>query len=170
MRFVLLGALFVPAACGFQPLYGEQQVATGGLDPVEYLAAIRVAPMPDRPGQQMHNLLRDRLNPRGQPIRPRYLLVVELGEARENLGIRVDETATRANLTVIARFALRDAGTGDVLYRSDARSTNSFNILSSQFATDVAENDARERGLREVADSIRTRLGIYFSRLSSGEI
>jgi len=166
---VLAGALSVLAGCGFQPLYGKPGGASG-IGATDQLAAVRVAPLPDRAGQQMHNLLRDRLNPQGQPIRPRYLLEVRLHELRENLGIRVDETATRANLTVVASFALRESGTGELLYRSDARSTNSFNILTSQFATDVAENDARERALRELADSIRTRLGIYFSRRDSGEI
>lgn len=168
----LLGAaLMLSAGCGFQPLYGEGAGGNGaggaapGAGTAEaQFAAVQITPLPDRAGQQLHNLLRDRLNPRGQPVRPRYRLDVQLREVRENLGIRVDETATRANLTVIGVFVLRESETGAELFASDARSTNSFNILTNQFATGVAENDARERGLREVADGIRARLGIYFSR------
>jgi LPS-assembly lipoprotein len=161
---MLGAALVLSAGCGFQPLYGEGTGGEGVGTAEAQFAAVQITPLPDRTGQQLHNLLRDRLNPRGQPVRPRYRLDVQLREVRENLGIRVDETATRANLTVIGVFVLRESETGAVLFASDARSTNSFNILTNQFATGVAENDARERGLREVADGIRARLGIYFSR------
>jgi len=168
-RLLLGAALLAPAGCGFHPLYAEPSSKTEvAVD--DRLAAVQILPLRDRTGQQMHNFLRDRLNPSGQPLHPSYLLEVRLREWRQNLGIRLDETATRANLMVIASFVLRAAGSGAVLYKSDARSTNSFNILTSQFATDVAENDARKRGLREVADSIRTRLAIYFSRQDSGQI
>ncbi len=34
-------------------------------------------------------------------------------------------------------------------------STNSYNILDSEFATLVAENDARDRALRSIAEDIR---------------
>lgn len=169
----LLGAaLLLSAGCGFQPLYGEGAggAAPGAGTAEAQFAAVQITPLPDRAGQQLHNLLRDRLNPRGQPLRPRYRLDVQLREVRENLGIRVDETATRANLTVIGVFVLRESETGAVLFASDTRSTNSFNILTNQFATGVAENDARERGLREVADGIRARLGIYFSRRAEEDL
>lgn len=150
----------VGAGCGFQPLYG-----TGGgraVNTQEQLAAVRILPLPDRVGQQMHNLLRDRLNPEGQPGRPDYLLEVRISESLEELGIRKDETATRANLTVVADFTLRDARTSQNLFKGRSRSINSYNILESQFATLFSESDARTRGLREISDEIRNRLAVYF--------
>jgi hypothetical protein len=51
-----------------------------------------------------------------------------------------------------------------MLYGGSEQSTNSYNVADSQFATLNAENDAARRAVREVSDSIRLRLGIYFQR------
>lgn len=131
------------------------------------MAAVRIAPLPDRIGQQMHNLLRDRLNPAGQPRDPAYELRLTLNETKQELGIRRDETASRANLILAATFSLIEVATGEPVLRGRASSTNSYNILSNQFATRYAESNARSRGLREISDDIRTRLGIYFSGLAN---
>lgn len=152
------------AGCGFQPLYGRSDPQA--VSPLDQMAAIRIAPLPDRVGQQMHNLLRDRLNPRGQPREPAYRLDLRLSESRQQLGIRKDETATRANLILSASFTLRELASNRVLLRGRTSSVNSFNILTSQFATTFSESDARERALREISDNIRTRLGVYFSAAS----
>ena len=128
------------------------------------MAAIRIAPLPDRMGQTMHNFLRDRLNPEGQPGDPDYLLQVRLTATRRDLGIRKDETATRANLRLSAHFFLRDARSKAILFKGLASSVSSFNILEDQFATTFSEANARNRALRALSDDIRTRLGIYFSR------
>ena len=79
------------------------------------------------------------------------------------LGIRKDETATRANLTMTAKFKLRDAQSKRILLRSRSVSVSSYNILDALYATTVAENDAVKRGLRELADDIRLRLAVYFA-------
>ena len=167
------GALLVPLAgmlalsgCGFQPMYARTESAPAS--PTDKMAVVRIAPLPDRIGQQMHNLLRDRLNPRGQPREPAYLLNVSLSETRRELGLRKDETATRANLLLSASFSLREISSKRVLLNGSTLSVNSYNILTSQFATTFSENDARERALRELSDNIQTRLGIYFSKITQG--
>ena len=164
---LLVGMALALSACGFTPLYG----GAGGqaMSPVDHMAAIRIAPLPDRTGQQMHNLLRDRLNPIGQPREPVYALSLRLSESRQELGIRKDETATRANLNLAVQFTLSSVQTGDPLYRGHVNAASSYNILTSPFATGFSEADARSRGLRELADAIRTRLGIYFSRRQGSE-
>jgi LPS-assembly lipoprotein len=158
---LLLGVALALSACGFQPLYGRP--GAQARSSVDHMAAIRISPLADRVGQQMHNLLRDRLNPRGRPRDPAYRLDVEIREVRRELGIRKDETATRANLILSADFTLRELGSDLVLLKGRTSSVNSFNILTNQFATTFAESDARERALRELSDNIRVRLGIYFS-------
>ena len=164
----LCAAALLLSACGFQPLYGSP--GDGRPGPAEELAAIRIAPLPDRTGQQMHNLLRDRLNPNGQPRDAAYLLVIALSEAKQELGIRKDETATRANLILSADFSLREAASQKVLFSGVASSTNSYNILTNHFATLFAEKDARERALRELSEDIRTRLAVYFSQPRRAEL
>lgn len=151
------------SACGFQPLYGQTQ---SGQRTHDLLAQVKIQPLPDRVGQKLHNLLRDRLNPRGQPRKPAYILSIRISETLENLGIRKDETATRSNLTVFADFTLLETGTGRELFKGRSRSINSYNILDNQFATLFSESDARNRALREISDEISNRLAVYFARIA----
>ena len=148
-------------ACGFQPLYKSQQTAESAV--ASDLAAVRVEPLRDRVGQQMHNYLRDRLNPLGQPTSPSYRLRVELTETLSELGVRRDETATRANLRMQAKFSLVDVNGGGELLSGRSTSTTSYDILENPFATTVSEGDARERALQELADDIQTRLAVFFA-------
>ena len=128
------------------------------------LAAVRIEPLQDRVGQQMHNFLRDRLNPTGQPVSPSYRLRVTLVESLSESGVRRDETATRANLRMQADFALLDYNGQVALLSGRSTSTTSYDILENPFATTVSEGDARERALRELADDIQTRLALHFSK------
>ncbi|MGF1631920.1 MAG: LPS assembly lipoprotein LptE [Kiloniellaceae bacterium] len=149
------------AACGFQPLYSQR---SADADVAANLASVRIDPLRDRVGQQMHNYLRDRLNPDGQPVSPNYRLQVQLRETLTELGVRRDETATRANLRLTAEFTLLNHGGEAALLTGRSSSTTSYDILRNPFATTISEDDARERALREVADDIQTRLALYFSR------
>lgn len=147
--------------CGFRPVYAP---ASGGeTDSVGQLAAVRIEPLRDRAGQELHNFLRDELNPDGQPIKPDYKLQVELSQRIEKLAFQKDETATRANIILYSAFVLRAADDDRVLYSGRVSSINSYNILDQQYPTDVAKADALSRGLRELSQSIKLRLAVYFS-------
>ena len=152
------------AACGFSPLHGRG--GPDGIGTEDYLATVHIAPMPDRVGQELHNLLRDRINPKGQPLAPIYNLQVQVSSVIEELGIRKDRTATRANLTVFANFTLTEAATNRQLLTGRSRAFSSYNILESQFATLFSEQDAGGRALREISDDIRNRLAVYFARVA----
>lgn len=142
------------AACGFRPLYGE-----GSAGSAAALAQIRIANIPDRAGQELRNLLLDRLTPLGPPTQPAYVLSVNLRESRQDLAVRKDEFATRANLILRAAFTLAPADPADPRrFSGTAVSANSFNRLRSDFATLSAEEDARRRALRTLAEEIRLRL------------
>lgn len=154
------GALL--SGCGFRPLYARSDES--GYSTVDELRAIRITPLRDRTGQQLHNLLRDRLNPLGQPVDPAYQLDVQVTETVRELALRSDETATRADLDIVASYSLSQADESEVLFEGRSHAVNSFNILRSQFATQTSEKDARERSLRELSDDIRAQLGIFFAR------
>ena len=132
------------------------------------MSAVRIAPLADRYGQQLHNFLRDRLNPQGQSLNPAYVLEVSLSEREEEFALQSDETASRVKLHTTAFYRLRDSASRDILFRGQSLTTNTYNILQSQYATDSSEADARERGARELADDIQTRLAIYFSQQQKG--
>ncbi len=102
------------------------------------------------------------------PTRPAppsaFTLIVKLNESKASLAVEKDSSATRANLTIAASFVLKQNSDGLELMTGSVRSVNSYDILLSDFATLAAENDARRRGAKDVADGIVDRLAIFLSR------
>lgn len=154
--FAVLGFL---GGCGFQPFYGN---SFGANAPNEF-AAIKVKPIPDRVGQQLHNHLLSLLNPGGKPLKPRYTLAATMSESIASLGVRKSAFATRANLTLSVSFQLSPVSGGESLLSESEAIIVSYNILESDFATLMAEKDARARAVRELAQAIRTRLAAHFT-------
>jgi LPS-assembly lipoprotein len=162
-RGLLGAALLALAACGYHPLYGPASDAPNAPNVQAQLEAIHIVPSPDRTGQILYNSLRDRLNPRGVPTQPRYDLNVDLREEQIELLLQQDQTASRSNITLYADYVLRVAGQSQVLVQGTARSRTGYNVLTSEYATRTAAGDARARAATELAESIRERIGIYFS-------
>ena len=149
------------AGCGFRPVYAPPS-ESDETPAVAQLAAVRIEPLRDRAGQQLHNFLRDDLNPKGQPLDPDYKLQVELSQRTEELAFRQDETATRANIILNSSFVLRAVSDGRVLYSGRVSAINSYNILDDPYPTDVAAEAALRRSLRELSQDIKLRLAVYF--------
>ena len=159
------------AACGFRPLNAPQGGGPLGQDavtPSAQLAKIQIRPIEGRAGQVLHNLLRDRLNPSGQPRSPDYQLTVGIRQTTQEQNLEQDETATRVQVTLQASYNLTANAGGTVLHSGRARSINSYNILDLDvfYSVTVAEQDAVERSLREIADNIQLQLAVYFAEVA----
>jgi LPS-assembly lipoprotein len=147
--------------CGYEPLYGEHGAA--GTAVTADLSAIRIEAIPDRIGQKMYNLLHERLTPEGKAQQPQYSLRVRLREVVEELLYERDETATRANLTLRADYELRRIADNELIAKGTSRATSGYDILSSQYATLVSKDDARDRSARVISDDLRTRMAVALS-------
>jgi len=145
------------AGCGFHPLYGGQ--TAGEYDPM--LAAIKVAPIADREGQILELALRERLNPRGADVRQRYLLTVILGLNRVDLGIQRNATSTRSEISAFANYTLTGAGAP---VTGQTRTVAAFNLQNDAWAATVAEKDAREHAIQDLADTIALQLALWARR------
>lgn len=160
-KAVLVIALLSLTACGFRPLHGRTQEVSSTA--TEQLALIKIERIPDRLGQEFHNALLDRITPKGQPSKPRYFLRVSATENIQELGIRKDETATRANFRLQVEYTLYDSITRKAVFQSGQKTVGSYNIVDSDFATLTAEKDIRRRLILKVSDNIKTSLAIYLS-------
>jgi len=158
---MMMAAALVLSACGFQPLYGNAQ-NTGGV--VKALQQVRIEPIPDRLGQKLRNFLLDRINPAGTPSRPSHSLRLETNVSRVDLGIARDETATRALLILSVSYTLFSYKDNRIVFSGSERSSNSFDIVTSNYATSSAEIDALDRAVREISNDIKNRLGLFFLR------
>ena len=111
------------------------------------------------PGQQLYTFLLERLTPRGVPARPDYVLSVKLNEGIQDLAQRKDASATRSNLVIDATYILSSSDRQHPLrIQGEVTSINSYDRVASEYATLAAEEDARDRALRTIADEIRTRI------------
>ena len=160
-RAAAIAALAAPAlvaGCGFAPLYGEHGGAQSGL------ARVEVAQIADRTGQQLRNALLLALPPARKGEAKTWRLEVALEETRRELGVEARDVATRANLTLTARFALRPRDGGEALLAGAVESINSYNILASPYGTLAAERNARARAVAQLADALVARLAVWLGR------
>ena len=158
-NILIILILLSVTACGFRPL-NHPRLAGGAVG--QGLQDIKIEFIEDRIGQELRNQILDRLNPYGPPDRALYSLSIDLAEGVQNLGIRKDDSSTRANLIINAQFQLSDLQTRRSLTTGTFRSVNSYDILTSQYATQTAKEDARRRGAEQIANHIETRLSLYF--------
>jgi LPS-assembly lipoprotein len=142
--------------------------AGGASGPVaSSLAAISVAPIPERAGWLMRNALIDRLG--GENSRAPYRLEVDLDDDLSGFGIRGDRSVTRERRTLRARYRLVQASSGQVLLDATAGSDAGIDVVSSPYATVAAEQTALERLSKVVADQIIARLALYASSRPIGQ-
>jgi LPS-assembly lipoprotein len=153
-------------ACGFNPLYGQR--AGTDVKVGQHLALIHIQPIKDRIGQHLRNNLLVHLNLRGQPVKPLYTLNVTIIESNNNLGIKKSAVVTRGNLKVSAKYSLSqvaDVASGieaSSLMTATSTMISSYDIPQGQYIARAALKDAQARAIKEIADDIRTRLGVYF--------
>jgi len=152
---ILLSCLFLlTTACGFSPLYNQSKGANA-----RALASVEILKIKNRSGQKLRNYLMERISPNQRVANPKYSLKILLAETIGQLNIRKDGSATRAKLAVTATFTLRHIKSGKN-YQDKIISTSSYNILGSDFGTLGAENDARNRALRSIAEDLRLRIAV----------
>lgn len=147
------------SACGFQPLYGDRAHPADRL-----LASVALENIPDRDGQKLRLLLSDRFYSTSPQTSARYKLAVRYVASRQELGIRRDDVATRARLSLTGYFTLTPLD-GSKPFSGSERSFVSYNILLDPYATSSAEENATERGLTQLADNISNRIALYLAGL-----
>ncbi|CCQ75605.1 conserved protein of unknown function [Magnetospira sp. QH-2] len=150
--FLVLGS------CGFKPLYGNYQ--SGG-SPSE-LAHIHIDPIEENIGQDLHNYLLDRMNPTGRPIRPLYRLAVYVKLTTRYLASGIAQETTRANVDTVASYTLTRKSTGRIEKTGKFSVTSSYNVVQSDFATEIADRSARRDTARLLADEITSQLAVHF--------
>ena len=144
--------------CGLRPLYGGANSTVAST-----LAGVEVAAIEGEAGWLVSNALRDRLSAAGGGA-SRYRLELELDDRIVGLGIRRDDTVTRERRTLRARYQLIDLANGAVLIDATAGSDAGIDVVSSEYATVVAEKTALERLSGQIADQIVGRIALYASR------
>ena len=155
-------ALAPLAACGFRPLYGRPSTntASGTSATVDQqMASVRISSIANRSGQELHNALRDRFNPLGQPASYLYTLDVKLTKRRYGALARQDLSASRRNVEMTAVYALTDAS-GKTVLATQSQTTTGYDEFDDPLNDISGEEDATRRALLQLADMIRNRVAV----------
>jgi len=154
--FLPIIIFFIFTSCGYEPIYSKNVSSN------KELLSISVKNIKDRSGQILRNSLLNQLNPEKERVIIKYKLTVEISESRSNLAYRRDMSATRADLIVTANYLLTEIKGGEIILENETKSTSSFDVVESVYATLIAEKDAREKNLQVISDDIFTNLVIFF--------
>lgn len=161
---LVIAASLGVAACGFRPLYAPIQYADG----TSALDNVWIETIADENGMILRNHLLDSFYSDGYPETARYNLKITLREFVRNADIQKNDTTTRAQLVMLANYTLQDRVTQQVLETQQVRSIVGYNILLSSYTTIVSRKDARDRGLRDIAEKIQTRVALILSDQQTG--
>jgi LPS-assembly lipoprotein len=137
------------AGCGFTPLYGDAGAGTS-------LSRIAVTTQDDRLGYRVREQLEDALGRDGsQP--PLWRLETTIEQSRRPLGRRIDDTATRYELTVRGAWTLTPTTGGDPVSGVETVTTT-YAAADQPYAAIAAQQDGEERAAAELARLIRLDL------------
>lgn len=134
------------SACGFTPLYADPAVGSP-------LRRIAVIGQDDRLGYRLREQLEDALA-WDRSTTPLYRLETRVQQSRRPLGRRIDDTATRYELTVKADWTLTPA-TGGAPVSGSETVTTTYAAADQPYAAIAAQQDGEERAAAELARLIR---------------
>lgn len=134
------------SSCGFTPIYAEPAVGSS-------LRRIAVSTQDDRLGHRLREQLEDALA-WDRSSAPLYRLTTQVEQNRRSLGRRIDDTATRYELTVKAAWTLTPTSGGTPLTGTETVTTT-YAAADQPYAAIAAQQDGEDRAAADLARLIR---------------
>jgi LPS-assembly lipoprotein len=156
MRALIASLTLLVAACGFQPMYAP---AGGGAA----IGPVTVEQIDGKAGHVLKTEL-DRIFAVENNGATPAMLQITLSEQITPLGIRVDESATRAELRLIANYILTPATPGAQVMRGSVFTVVNYDIPTAAFGEITAQDDARERAAETMAQRFRAELALRMAQ------
>ncbi|HVZ99509.1 MAG TPA: LPS assembly lipoprotein LptE [Caulobacterales bacterium] len=159
MRFVFAAMALLLAGCGFEPMYAPSAHGRMAIGPVH------VETIEGKAGHVLKTELDRMLAVEDNGSTPSQLDIT-LREDVVLLGLRLDESASRAELRLTANYVLTPASGGRPL-RGSINSVVTYEIPTAAFGEISAQDDARERAAETLAQRMRAELAIRLHQRSS---
>ena len=156
MRILLASLTLLLSACGFQPMYAQSAGAAIG--------PIHVQMIEGKAGHVLKTEL-DRILAVEAGAGETTDLRITLQESVIGLGIRLDESATRAELRLTANYVLTPPqGSGRQIMRGSVNAIANYDIPLGAFGEIAAQDDARERAAEVLAQRFRAELALRMAQ------
>lgn len=163
-NLVMVASLFLLVSCGFSPLYqAPQNRAPSSLPPVAIETINDHDGHQGRDGQMLRTALEDRLN-RGNSGTPSYRLAATFEKTLVPVVIERDGSITRYNINMVSHFQLFRQSDAKQVHAGTIKRVGSYNVSNQDFSTFMAQKDATERGIIEIAEDYRLKLGAWFAQ------
>ena len=160
MRLLIASLTLLLAACGFQPMY-----APVGGGPA--IGPVQIAEIEGRAGHVLRAELNRILAVENDGSPPAQLTITLL-EVVTPLGIRRDESATRAEMRLTANYVLTPATAGARVMRGSVFTVVNYDIPTAAFGEIAAQDDARERAAETMAQRFRAELALRMAQAREG--
>ena len=152
MRALIASLTLLLAAFGFQPMYAP---VGGG----QAIGPVQVSQIDGKAGHVLKREL-DRILAVENGGAPPMTLEITLQEHVTQLAIRVDESATRAELRLIANYVLSPPTNQGQVMRGSVFTVVNYDIPTAAFGEIAAQDDARERAAETMAQRFRAELAL----------
>jgi len=152
---VAAAGLMSLAGCGFTPLYGDNGMGAS-LDDV----AVKLTEH-SRLGFLLGERLNDALGRHGDHAS--WTLELSTESRRVPRGLRVNNVASRYELTVTVDMVLKDAASGKVALKDTLTASATYDSADQPYSGLAAEQDGEARAAAVAADLVRLRLSRYFA-------
>lgn len=153
-------SLLLLAACGFQPMYAP---AGGG----GAIGPVSIAEIEGKSGHVLRTELTRMLAVENTGTGTPALLEITLRENISQLGLRLDESATRAELRLTANYVLTPGDSNARPIRGSLVTTVNYEIPIAAFGEITAQDDARERAAETMAQRFRAELALRIAQARS---
>jgi len=161
MRVWIASLALLLAACGFQPMYAP---AGGGA-----IGPVSIAEIDGKSGHVLRTELSRMLAIENTGVGEAALLEITLTEGVVQQGIRLDESATRAELSLTANYVLTPAPGRGQPVRGSIVTTVNYEIPIAAFGEITAQDDARERAAEAMAQRMRAELALRLAQQRSAQ-
>lgn len=163
---LILAALLALAACGFRPVHGRDYQAQQDAS----LSSVQVSVDNTRLGQLLKAEIETGVNPGYEHAEKRYALNITLSENDVYLFVNPDGTAGRGDVVFTSSYQLVRNADRKTIKTGTLKRVSSYNISeSADYATYVSEEDARRRGIVELAQDYKLRLANLMQNVNNAE-
>lgn len=156
MRVLIASLTLLLGACGFSPMYAPAGGGGAAIGPVE------VAMIDGKAGHVLKTELDRILAVENNGSTP-ALLNITLNEQVTPLGLRRDESSTRAELRLTANYVLTPPS-GAGIMRGSVVTVVNYDIPTAAFGEITAQDDARERAAETMAERFRAELALRMAQ------
>lgn len=155
VMMTLMGASLVGvSACGFQPLYADRGLVTS-------LSQVDIVVPDTRTGYFLKQDLSKGLLEDAKAAK-RYKLDVTLTERRFAVGLGLDDTASRYEISNAVSYTLTDLSARRIIHRSRSVDATTYDAAESPYASMASQQDGQERAAISISQKIQADLALYF--------